>query len=50
MQHAILITEEILDSRADYAESRGLIPELLLKLIAASLRIRQNLGYHSEGV
>jgi len=38
MQHSILITEEVLHSKADYADSRGLIPELLLRLIAASIK------------
>lgn len=38
MQHSIIITEEVLHSKADYADSRGLIPELLLKLIAASIK------------
>lgn len=38
MQHSILITEELLHSKADFADSRGLIPELLLKLIAASIK------------
>jgi hypothetical protein len=37
MQHDILITEEILHSQSDFAESQGLIPELLFRLIAASV-------------
>jgi hypothetical protein len=38
MQHTIIITEEVLHSKADYAEFRNLLPELLLKLIAASVK------------
>jgi len=38
MQHSILITEEILNTKADYADSRGLLPELILKLITASIK------------
>lgn len=38
MQHTIFITEEVLHARADYADSRGLMPELLLRLIAASIK------------
>jgi hypothetical protein len=38
MQHSILITEELLNSKADIADSRDLIPELLLKLIAVSIK------------
>lgn len=37
MQHAILINEEILHSQSDFAESQGLIPELLFRLITASV-------------
>lgn len=37
MQHAILINEEILHSQSDYTESQGLIPELLFRLITASV-------------
>src|SRR5258708_4417187 len=38
MQHSIIITEERLDSEADFVDRRGLMPELLLKLIASSIR------------
>lgn len=38
MQHHLLISEEILDAKADYADSRGLIPELVFRLIAASIK------------
>jgi len=38
MQHSRIITEELLDSRADFAESRGLIPQLIFRLIAASIK------------
>jgi hypothetical protein len=38
MQHAILITEEILNSQSDFAESQGLMPELFCRLIIASVR------------
>ena len=37
MQHTTLITEEILNSQSDYAESQGLIPELLFRLVVASV-------------
>jgi hypothetical protein len=38
VQHSILITEEILHSKAGLVDSRGLLPELLLKLISASIK------------
>jgi hypothetical protein len=38
MRHSILVTEEIMHSKADYADSRGLLPELILKLITASIK------------
>src|SRR5439155_17096036 len=38
MQHTPIITEEKLDTHADYAESRGIIPELVLRLICASVQ------------
>jgi hypothetical protein len=37
MEHAVIITEEMLSAQADYAESQGLIPDLILKLILASV-------------
>lgn len=37
MKH-IVINEEMLHQRADFAESRGLIPEFLFKLITASIK------------
>lgn len=38
MQHTPIVTEEKLHSHSDYAESHGLIPELLLRLICASVQ------------
>lgn len=38
MQHTPIITEEKLHAHADLAESRGLIPDLLLRLICASVQ------------
>jgi hypothetical protein len=38
MQHTPIITEEKLDTHADYAESRGIIPDLVLRLICASIQ------------
>jgi hypothetical protein len=38
MQHHLLVSEEILDSKADLADSRGLLPELVFRLITASIK------------
>jgi hypothetical protein len=38
MQHVQLVTEEKLHQYADFAESRGIIPELIFRLIAASVQ------------
>ena len=38
MQHTQLVTEEKLNNHADYLESQSLIPELIFRLIAASIQ------------
>jgi len=49
MQHIPLVTEELLNSQADYVDSRGLIPELLFRLIAASIQNSTELHIPSGG-
>jgi hypothetical protein len=49
MQHSTIITEEQLDTHADYAESRGILPELILRLICASVQNPDDLRIPTGG-
>ncbi|MBI3765963.1 MAG: hypothetical protein HY277_05615, partial [Ignavibacteriales bacterium] len=49
MQHSIIVREEILHSKADLELSEGLIPELLFRLIASSVKNTTELRLPSRG-
>jgi hypothetical protein len=47
--NSTIITEEQLDAHADYAESRGILPELILQLICESVQNLEDLRFPAQG-